>query len=212
MQELNTPSLVHRAVGGKGRWSVLALGMLLAACQAEQAQSAAVGEPAAASAPAAAMEASAPAHTTTPERAPVPTKQILAPVTGDVDPEAPILDVDGNPYRPDDSYNRADLRPGYDKCVDASDAVTSALEACGDEEYQWQRQRMVGALNIIDAGPDSVSKDKLMEEQDTYMRETNRYCRFDPETQGQGQMLDAQSCLINRLANRAAALEKLISK
>ncbi len=212
MQELNTPSIVHHSVGGKSRWSVLALGMMLAACQAEQAQSAAVAEPAAASAPAAAMEASAPAQAAPVERVPVPTKQVLAPVTGDVDPEAPILDVDGNPYRPDDSYNRANLRPEYDKCVDASDAVTPALQACGDEEYQWQRQRMIAALNIIGAGPDSVAKDKLMDEQDAYLNDTDRYCRFDPDTQGQGQMLDAQSCRINRLANRADALEKLISK
>lgn len=212
MQELNTSSLVHRAVGGKARWSVLALGMMLAACQAQEPQSAAVAEPAAASAPAAAMEASVSATTATAEPAPVPTKQKLAPVTGDVDPEAPILDVDGNPYRPDDSYNRANLRPEYDKCVDSSDAATLALQACGDEEYKWQRQRMVAALDIIDAGPDSVSKDKLMDEQDAYMNDTDRYCRFDPRTQGQGQMLDAQSCRINRLANRADALEKLISK
>lgn len=212
MQELNTQSFVHRAMGGNARCSVLALIVMLAACQARPAQSAAVDEPAAARAPAASVETPTSSQATASESAPAATTQKLAPVTGDVDPEAPILDEDGNPYRPDDSYNRANLRPEYGKCVDASDAVTPALQACGDEEYHWQRQRMIAALDVIDAGPDSVSKDKLMDEQDAYMNDTDRYCRFDPDTQGQGQMLDAQSCRINRLANRADALEKLISK
>ena len=44
------------------------------------------------------------------------------------------------------------------------------------------------------------------------MRDTDRYCRIDPDTQGQGQMLDAQSCRINRYANRADVLETLINK
>lgn len=144
--------------------------------------------------------------------APVPTTQKRAPVTGDVDPEAPILDEDGNPYTPDSSYDRANLRPQFGRCIDASNAETPALQACGDEEYLFQRKRMMAALDSIDAAPDSVSKDRLMDEQDTYMRDTDLYCRFDPRTQGQGHMLNAQSCRINRLANRADALERVIRR
>ena len=146
------------------------------------------------------------------EWAPVPTTQKRAVVTGDVDPEAPILDEDGNPYTPDSSYNRANLRPSYGKCIRASDASTPALQECGDEEYVFQRKRMIAALDVIGAGPDSVSKDKLMDEQDAYMRDTDLYCRYDWRTQGQGHMLDAQSCRINRHANRADALERVIRR
>lgn len=211
MQEVKAPTLFVRATGGKARWSALALGVLLAACQAPQAESAAVAEPAAATAPAAPAESAAPAP------APAPAAQTEAaaaeqPAPAKADDGAPITDEDGNPYRPDDSYNRANLRPEFKKCAAASDAVTSAMEACADAEFLWQQNRMRAALQTIDAGPDSEFKDKLGDEQDAYMRDTDRYCRYDPATQGQGQMLDAQSCRINRFANRADALEALIKK
>lgn len=198
MQEVKTPTLFVRVAGGKARWSAAALGVLLAACQAPQAESAAMAAP-------------APAQTPTPvtqtEAAPP-----VQPAPPKADDGAPITDEDSNPYRPDDSYNRANLRPEFKKCAAASDAVTSAMEACADAEFVWQQNRMRAALQAIDAGPDSELKDKLGEEQDTYMRDTDRYCRFDPATQGQGQLLDAQSCRINRFANRADALEGLIRK
>jgi len=146
------------------------------------------------------------------EWAPVPTTQKRATVTGDVDPEAPILDEDGNPYAPDSSYSRANLRPRYGKCIRASDGSTPSLQECGDEEYVFQRKRMIAALDVIAAGPDSVAKDRLMDEQDAYMRDTDLYCRYDWRTQGQGHMLDAQSCRINRHANRADALERVIRR
>lgn len=123
-----------------------------------------------------------------------------------------ITDEDGNPVRPDDSYIRAKLRPAFKACVAASDAVTPAMEACLDQEFAWQQARMRAALATIDAGADSEFKDTLGEEQHAYMRDTDRYCHFDPATQGQGQMLDAHSCRVNRLANRADALEALIRR
>lgn len=211
MQKVKTPTLFVRVAGGKAGWSALALGVLLAACQAPQAESAAVPEAAAATAPAAPAESAAPAQ------APAPATQTEAATAEQAAPAkaddgAPITDEDGNPYRPDESYNRANLRPEFKKCVAASDAVTSAMEACADAEFVWQQNRMRAALQAIDAGPDSELKDKLSEEQDTYMRDTDRYCRFDPATQGQGQLLDAQSCRINRFANRADALEALIRR
>lgn len=211
MQEVKAPTLFVRATGGKACWSALALGVLLAACQAPQAESAVVAEPAAATAPA------APAESAAPVQAPAPAAQTEAaaaeqPTPAKADDGAPITDEDGNPYRPDDSYNRANLRPEFKKCAAASDAVTSAMEACADAEFLWQQNRMRAALQTIDAGPDSEFKDKLGGEQDAYMRDTDRYCRYDPATQGQGQMLDAQSCRINRFANRADALEALIKK
>lgn len=211
MQEVKTPTLSNRAATGKARWPVLALTVLLAACQAPQAESAAIAAPAAASAPATATAAPA----ATAAQAPAPQTAAAAAVQ-DTPPkaaaDAPITDEEGNPYRPDDSYNRANLRPEFKKCAAATDAVTSAMQACADEEFLWQQKRMRAAFGAIANGPDGEFKDKVADEQDAYMRDTNRYCRFDPATQGQGQMLDAQSCRINRYANRADALEALISK
>lgn len=54
MQELKVPTLFHRAIDGKRCWSVIALSVMLTACQAPHTESAAMLEPPAASAPAAA--------------------------------------------------------------------------------------------------------------------------------------------------------------
>ena len=201
MQGSSTAPACGRATARPCRWAALTLSILLTACHAPQADSAAGAQ-------------TTDATVGPPAFAPAPRDHVR--VTEQDTPEAiaadaPITDADGNPYRPDDSYNQANLRLAYQKCIDASDAVTFALQACGDEEFRWQQQRLRAAWGTIADGPDSEHKDKLADEQDAYMRDTDRYCRFDPATQGQGQMLDAQSCRINRYANRADALEALTS-
>ena len=87
-----------------------------------------------------------------------------------------------------------------------------ALQACGDEELAWQEQRLEQAFMKIVDGPDGKDKDRLMDEQAAYMSDTNRYCSWNPAEDGQAQMLDAQSCRINRTANRADVLQALTSK
>lgn len=201
MQGLNTSPARGRATAHPCRWATLALSILLTACHAPLANSTAGAQATDAAGDATAL-------------APAPHDQVTA--TEQHTPEAiaantPVTDDDGTPYRPDDSYSQANLRLAYQKCIDASDAVTSALQACGEEEFRWQQQRLRAAWGTIADGPDSEYKDKLADEQHAYMSDTDRYCRFDPSTQGQGQMLDAQSCLINRYANRADVLEALIS-
>ena len=207
MQGLKNAPTGMRTAARANRLSLLAMSVLLTACHTPQAESADAAQP----------HAEDTIATTAPAAEPAPAagdqaQAVATPPPASAATEAhPQIDADGNPYRPDDSYNRANLRLAYQKCIDASDAVTFALQACGDEEFRWQQQRLRAAWGTIADGPDSEYKDKLADEQDAYMRDTDRYCRFDPATQGQGQMLDAQSCRINRYANRADALEALIS-
>ena len=108
--------------------------------------------------------------------------------------------------RPDDSYKTATLRPQYTTCVNASGGATPALQACGDEELRYQEDRLAAVVAEQVARPDSKAKDDWMEAQAAWWSDTNRYCTSDPHTEGQGQMLDAQSCRINRVANRVDQL------
>ncbi|MCC7633072.1 lysozyme inhibitor LprI family protein [Stenotrophomonas rhizophila] len=200
MQASNGPSAFHRTLAGPGRgWAVLALSLALAlaACQA----------PEAAPAPHAGTTASAtPAATAAPAAAPAPA------ATTSADADAATADDDLPAPLPDDSYRNATLRPEYSACVGASGGVTPALQACGDEEFAYQQGRLRAAFATIVAGPDGKAKDALMDEQAAYMDDTDRYCSWNPEEDGQGQMLDAQSCRINRTANRADQLQALTSK
>ena len=197
MQLFNTTPISIAITGRCHPWPVFALCILLAACQPSRAD------------PPAAVQAPAPAHNASHRMETTATPCVTSSTNSS---NTQLLDDDDTPCRPDDSYNRANLRAQYKTCTAASGGVTTAIQACMDEEFHWQDQRLQNAWGVIADGPDSEYKDKLADEQAAYMRDTNRYCRFDPSTQNQGQMLDTQSCRINRYANRADVLEKLVNK
>lgn len=211
MQAMNECSGTHRVKTGKGRWTALALSIALAACQAPGSEAVTLGDPVSnqsPGAPAAAAPVAAGQSAQVPEQAPASGQPPHGLSAADLAMEA----EDMGPGVPDDSYRRANLRPRYVACVKASDAVTPSLQACGDEELAWQERRMVEAFGKIADGPDGRFKDEVMDEQAAYMLDTKRHCTWNPAEDGQGQMLDAQSCRINRTANRADQLEALISK
>ena len=108
--------------------------------------------------------------------------------------------------RLDASYTTADLRPSYVECVNARNGNTFDLKDCGDKELAYQEQQLAAIAEPVIDSPDSAEKDKWLEEQAAWWVATKQNCAFDPTTDGQGQMLDAQSCRINRLANRVEAL------
>ena len=113
---------------------------------------------------------------------------------------------------PDDSYVHAPLRASYIACVKESRGVTPDLKECADEEYAYHHERFRAAVEKIVNSPDSVEKDQVMDELAAWWSNTNTYCVWDPEHDGQGQMLDAQSCLLNRVANHAPEVEKIAQK
>lgn len=205
MQELKAPTLFKRAIGGKARWSVLALSVMLAACQAPNAGAEGQVAPVAAQgagAPTAAPEAAASAQ-------PAPVQSAApAPVATTADAGD---DQDQAPAALDDSYNKAKLRPEYAKCIKATGGVTPEIQDCQAEEFAWHQKRLRAALAKLDEGPTSEFKDKVDEEQAAYMKDTDKNCTWNPDEDGQGQMLDAESCRINRYANRADAIEAIVS-
>ncbi|WP_313438021.1 lysozyme inhibitor LprI family protein [Stenotrophomonas sp.] len=171
----------------------LAIGLGLAACKDTTADAITPAAPAAS-----AQAGTAPA-----------TAAQAAPAAPGASSTATSADADDEDFpapRPDDSYNKATLRPQYTACVNASGGATPALQTCGDEELRYQEDRLAEIVAKKVASPDSKAKDDWMEAQAAWWSDTDRYCTWDPRTEGQGQMLDAQSCRINRVANRVDQL------
>ena len=198
MNEQRASTLSRFALSGRWRLTAIALCVVLTGCQAAEqsdaghAESDAVPTKLATETPSVAPAAEAP---------PAPAPATVS--------DTSVDDDDLAPRRPDDSYRTAKLRPEYDRCIEAAGAVTPDLYACNDEEMAFHEQRLEQEFSKILALPDGKEKDKLMDEQAAYMHDTNRYCAFNPEEDGQGQMLDAQSCRINRVANRVEGLQAL---
>lgn len=192
-------SPVRRNLAGKTHWLSLAICLGLCACQA----------PATGSARTTDDRASSPAPAAAPA---IPAESTLGAAAPPASPGAAVVDDDASRQRPDDSYRRADLRPGYSTCVDASGGNTFEMQACGDEELAYHRDLVRKAVAAVSARPDSKDKDDWMDAQAAWVEQTDSHCSWDQATEGQGQMLDAQSCRINRFANRAKELQPLLSQ
>lgn len=125
-------------------------------------------------------------------------------------PEQDEMDVEYKPKTlPDDSYVHAPVRSSYVACVKESRGMTPELESCGEQEYAYHEEKFRAAVAKIMESPDSVQKDQILDELAAWWQDTEKYCAWDPETEGQGQMLDAQSCRLNRVANHAPEVEKI---
>lgn len=111
---------------------------------------------------------------------------------------------------PDDSYVHAPLRSSYIACVKNSRGITDYLQRCGEEEYAYHESKFRKSAMKLAESPDSVEKDRIADDLAAWWRDTNKYCAWDEKTQGQGQRLDAQSCKLNRVANHAIELEKIV--
>lgn len=156
-----------------------------------------------------------------PSGAPLPAAEqpvVAAPITGptapeaqaaqDVtDPSAGTAGAAGSGQPSESSFTDAPLQPQYTRCVQDSRGMTDKLQACGDIEFAHHKALLTKEVTRLMGGPDGPAKDRWMDEQALWAEQTDARCRWDPETDGQGQMLDAQSCLINRYANRAVELQ-----
>lgn len=106
---------------------------------------------------------------------------------------------------PDTSYTQATLRPEFIRCVQQARGMNDHIQACGDTELAYHQTQLQAEVARLMNGPDSPAKDRWMDEQATWAEDTDKRC--SPATESVGQALDAQSCLINRYANRAVELQ-----
>lgn len=108
--------------------------------------------------------------------------------------------------RPRDiSFTQASLRPQYTRCVQDARGMNDTLEACDAAEFSYQQQQLDVQVARLMASPDSPAKDRWMNEQAFWAQDTDKRCA--PISDHVGALLDAQSCRINRYANRAVELQ-----
>lgn len=110
----------------------------------------------------------------------------------------------------DPSFTNSRTRPQYDACVKRSGGETWALQQCGDEELSWQDARLNRLYQQAIAQLARGDREQLRVAQRAWLKQTDEVCKWDASTEGQGQMLDAQSCRLNRTVNRADELENIV--
>ncbi|WP_325051582.1 lysozyme inhibitor LprI family protein [Stenotrophomonas sp. ZAC14D2_NAIMI4_7] len=105
----------------------------------------------------------------------------------------------------DTSFTQASLRPQYTRCVQDARGMDDKLQACDATEFAYQQEQLVAQVSRLMAGPDGPAKDRWMDEQAYWAKDTDNRCA--PISDHVGALLDAQSCRINRYANRAVELQ-----
>ena len=107
---------------------------------------------------------------------------------------------------PDTSYTQATLRPEYTRCVQDARGMDDQLEVCDSTELAHHKALLEAQVARLMDSPDGPAKDRWMDEQANWAEDTDKRC--SAATESVGQALDAQSCRINRYANRAVELQK----
>jgi len=98
------------------------------------------------------------------------------------------------------------LRDSYTACLGTTNAVTSALQTCIDDELVYQNQRLNEAYIALMAALDKTGQGTLRDSESKWMAFRDSNCQADPQ-EGQGQQLDAKSCVLGETTRQATRLE-----
>ena len=99
-------------------------------------------------------------------------------------------------------------RPSYDKCLGETEGVTPAIQECVDTEYEYQDKRLNDAYKAVLAKLPADRHDGLREQQRAWIKKRDADCETGPEP-GQGQVLEANACLVDMTTARAGELEAM---
>lgn len=99
------------------------------------------------------------------------------------------------------------FRPGYSECIDRADAAIPATQACIDAEGAYQRARLEHELDAAKKRrPDRVGA--IQFQQTAWQSDVEAKCRWNAETEGQQQRIEANLCLVDAIAARADELSR----
>lgn len=102
------------------------------------------------------------------------------------------------------------LRPSFSKCIDASEGITPKMQACMEEEYQFQHARLRVAYGSALKLQNAAETTLLEQSQVEWTSKMENDCVWDAKHEGQAQRLEANYCSVRITAKRAADLEAML--
>jgi uncharacterized protein YecT (DUF1311 family) len=108
--------------------------------------------------------------------------------------------------QPADADKAPPLRPSYDKCLEASQGVTLAVNNCIGSEYDFQDKRLNSAYKALRQSMAETQRTALRDQERAWIADRDKACA-PPTDGGTADMLGANECRLNRTAERAAELE-----
>jgi uncharacterized protein YecT (DUF1311 family) len=128
----------------------------------------------------------------------------------DSEPQAPEATTPVAPEQ--ESSSSSVLRASYRDCVSANDGSTWDMQDCIEAEFVYQDSRLNSAYKALLSALPNESREKLKVEERAWITDKESACKWDSESEGQAQRIEANICSLEKTAARAEYLELLLKK
>lgn len=99
------------------------------------------------------------------------------------------------------------LRSSYGECIKASGGVVPEMQACIEDEFDYQDARLNNVYRRLLETSEGSKKIELESSQKQWLAERDSKCGWDAGEEGQGQRIEANDCFLEMTAKRAGELE-----
>ena len=99
------------------------------------------------------------------------------------------------------------FRASYHDCVSANDASTWDVQDCIETEFVYQDARLNSTYNALLSSLPDEGREKLKAEEKAWIIDKEANCKWNAETEGQAQRIEANVCSLEKTAARAKHLE-----
>lgn len=101
------------------------------------------------------------------------------------------------------------LRSSYGECIKSSGGVVPEMQACIEEEFEYQDSRLNDVYRRLLETSEGSKKIELESTQKLWLAERDSKCGWDASEEGQGQRIEANDCFLEMTAKRAEELEAI---
>jgi uncharacterized protein YecT (DUF1311 family) len=99
------------------------------------------------------------------------------------------------------------LRDSYYKCAESNDGSTWDMQKCIETEFDYQDARLNYAYKSLRSKVFGEEARKLRIDERRWLSDMGITCRWNAETEGQAQRIEANECSLEKTARRAKKLE-----
>lgn len=127
-----------------------------------------------------------------------------------VEQERPHVQDDATPAASANSSGDEFLRASYHDCVAANDGSTWDMQDCIEAEFVYQDTKLNSMYRTLLLRLPEERKEAMKVEERSWIAEKEAACKWDVETEGQAQRIEANMCALERTAARAQYLEGVL--
>jgi uncharacterized protein YecT (DUF1311 family) len=99
------------------------------------------------------------------------------------------------------------LRDSYYKCAESNDGSTWDMQKCIETEFDYQDVRLNSAYKALRSKLFGEEAKNLISDERRWLSNMGNTCKWDAETEGQAQRIEANECSLEKTAQRADKLE-----